>query len=76
MRVAFNLKKEFEDKKQLYLDMKRYYNKRSKGVHGKNNKLTINDVDNVEEILRRSILLWKDDIDIFDSENLTYNFFK
>lgn len=76
MRVAFNLENEFENRKQLYLDMKRYYNERSKGVHGENYKLTISDVDNAEEILRRSILLWKDDIDIFDSENLTYNFFK
>ena len=75
MRIAYNVESEFEKRKQLFNDVKKYYNKRSKGVHGNISDLTIEDVDKVEEILRKSILLWKDNASIFESKNLTYNFF-
>jgi hypothetical protein len=75
-RIAFNLEKEFGKRKQLYNEMKEYYDERSKGVHGDSGKLKKEDVNKVEEILRKSILTWKDDKSIFDPENLTYNFFK
>jgi len=75
-RIAFNLEKKFEKRKQLYKEMKEYYDERSKGVHGDSGKLKKEDVNKVEEILRKSILTWKYDKSIFDSENLTYNFFR
>jgi len=75
-RVAFNLEKKFEKRKQLYKDMKKYYNERSKGIHGDTSKLKKEDVVSVEGILRKSILIWKDNNEIFESENLTYNFFR
>ena len=75
-RIAFNLEKELEKRVQLYKEMSKYYNERSKGVHGDTSNLKKEDVNKVEEILRKSILIWKDDKSIFDPENLTYNFFK
>lgn len=76
IRVAYNLEKEYEKRKQLFKDVKNYYRKRSKGVHGNTGDLIKEEVDKVEGILRKSILLWKDDASIFNDENLTYNFFK
>jgi len=76
IRIAFNLEKEFGKRKKLYDDMKYFYNERSKGVHGDTGNLKKEDVDKVEEILRKSILTWKANKDIFDQENLNYGLFK
>jgi hypothetical protein len=58
LRVGFITDKKMIDRKETYKFVKKIYNVRSKIVHGKENKLTKEDIKKLEEILRKSLKLF------------------
>ena len=54
-RVARLLEDDFDNRKKLSKNIKDFYNKRSKIVHGVETEITDEYVDQIQEVLRKSL---------------------
>jgi hypothetical protein len=70
LRVAFLLSSG-ADKKDIFYFLKNMYDTRSKIVHGNKYSLKTEDMNQLEELLRKSVILWIEDKNTFSEEQLT-----
>lgn len=71
LRISFLLYKDPAERKDVYHFVKNMYKIRSKIVHGDKPKIAKDEMDKLEELLRKSLKLWLENKSNFSIDNLT-----